>query len=747
MEGVASLNSDALVQGYESHNESGDLHSQGGTNKFSDVEFLSHHESYFALLPLLLRLDHRLSSAVVAAEHMFAARSAGDLYRGLAISPADIAAVLNRVPGEPLQTIPLQSYESASLSDSLCMRRLLWLQRVYGLTDFDLDILLVGLAPEVDLRYERLYAYLHDDVSMRRPSVDLALNVLCATGGEKLSRRDRFASDAPLVHHRLIETYGESKQSHAPLLAKYFKLDEQIIRFLLLDDSLDSRLAHFCKMQETAAHKNSAPLTDALTRTFNKLADVKPPTGLRVYFSGKEHCGQDEAAAVLATALELKILHADLSKASGTQAELNDVAHLLVREAWLRSAVLHCNGYSAPDDINTADKYTSLWQALNTIPANCIIQGETSWQPSAQSPQGVMTFHFTFPDSTQRTHWWRSCLAQLGATLKDEDLITLGQRFKLTYAQIEDAAKVGGNNALITQIETALANTAHFNKSLVAAARAQSGHELLSLADKIIPKATWDDLILNDDAKAQLTELCNRAIYRDCVLNEWGFANKLARGLGTAALFSGGSGTGKTMAAEVIANTLGLDLYRIDLARLVNKYVGETEKSLNRVFSAAENANAILFFDEADALFGKRSEVKDGHDHYANLQVSHLLQKMEDYDGLAILATNLSDNMDQAFTRRLAFSIHFPFPDEVYRLHMWQRALPSAVPRADDLDLELLAKELKLSGGNIKNIGLAAAFLAAADGDVVTKQHLIRAAEREHQKSGKVMTLNFRERQ
>ena len=221
------------------------------------------------------------------------------------------------------------------------------------------------------------------------------------------------------------------------------------------------------------------------------------------------------------------------------------------------------------------------------------------------------------------------------------------------------------------------------------------------------------------------------------MLNEWGFAKKLSYGLGITALFSGGSGTGKTMAAEVIANALGLDLYRIDLAQVVSKYIGETEKNLDKVFTAAANANAILFFDEADALFGKRSEVKDSHDRYANLEISYLLQKMEQYEGIAILATNLSENLDQAFTRRLAFSVHFPFPDESARLQLWARAWPQAVPASESVDRSLLARELKLSGGNIKNIALGAAFRAAGNGGTIDLAHMNQAVRRELQKLGR----------
>src|SRR5262249_631449 len=270
------------------------------------------------------------------------------------------------------------------------------------------------------------------------------------------------------------------------------------------------------------------------------------------------------------------------------------------------------------------------------------------------------------------------------------------------------------------------------SQTLFSAARAQCGHDLATLATKIDPRATWNDLVLPDDVTAQLHELCDRFNYRDKVLNEWGFARKLSYGLGITALFSGGSGTGKTMASEVIANALGLDLYRIDLAQVVSKYIGETEKNLDKVFMAAANANAILFFDEADALFGKRSDVKDSHDRYANLEISYLLQKFEQYDGVAILATNLSENLDQAFTRRLAFSIHFSFPDEAARLQIWQRAWPRGVTISPSVDRNLLARELKMSGGNIKNIALGAAFNAAGNGGVVDMAHISEAARREY---------------
>lgn len=313
-------------------------------------------------------------------------------------------------------------------------------------------------------------------------------------------------------------------------------------------------------------------------------------------------------------------------------------------------------------------------------------------------------------------------------------------RFRLTPDQIADAVATAANTAhWQSHLKSKLQNPNLAD--LFAAARAQSGHHLTELAHKIEPKYSLNDIILPEEQKIQLREICNQAKYRSTVLEEWGFDCHLSLGKGLNVLFSGLPGTGKTMAAEAIARELQLDLYRIDLSQIVSKYIGETEKNLDRIFTAAASANAILLFDEADALFGKRSEVKDAHDRYANIEVGYLLQKMEEYEGIAILTTNLGNNIDDAFVRRLRFIIGFPFPKEPERHQIWQKIFPDKTPRSPDLDLEFMARCFEIAGGNIRNIALAAAFRAAAEASEITMPHLIQATRREYQNMGKLLML------
>jgi SpoVK/Ycf46/Vps4 family AAA+-type ATPase len=330
----------------------------------------------------------------------------------------------------------------------------------------------------------------------------------------------------------------------------------------------------------------------------------------------------------------------------------------------------------------------------------------------------------------ERRRIWQQEAAISGIGLSHDEATTLATTYRLSGREIAltvERASLpdGGGESLLER--------------LAPAARAVSSTNLGRLGQEIAPRFRWQDIVLPGAVSELLNEMIIRVRHRPLVFGDWGFTVQHARSASLSALFAGPSGTGKTMAAEVIANELGLPLFRVDLAAVVSKYIGETEKNLAQIFGEAESSSAVLFFDEADALFGKRSEVKDAHDRYANIEVSYLLQRMEDYDGIIILASNMRQNLDEAFVRRLHLTADFPFPDEDARFEIWSRHLPAALPLAEDVDLRLLARHYRLSGGNIRNACVTAAFLAAAEGSPVEMGHFQRAIRREHQKMGKLL--------
>jgi AAA+ superfamily predicted ATPase len=700
------------------------------------------------LLPALQQLDRLLEHAVTAAQVAYGAEAAADPYRGLYIGREEVKRLLARPPGAPVLSSEEAEAEESSPDSTGDGSRLAWLRQAFDLSAFDVDVLLVALAPELDLRYERLYAYLQDDVSKKRPTIDLALNLLCPSAADKLARRVHFASDAPLVRHGLLHLLPDPHQAQPPLLAHYVKLDEQIVRFSLGQDGLDARLASFCQMLQPTVSLDALPVSadvkQALSGLVLQARETRQP--LRLYFQGPHHAGTRQTAEALAAEMGMPLLVADLIRALAATTDFEQALRLLFREAWFQDAILYLDGVDVLRGSDRAIWYQRLLDALAEHRGIAILSGDEPWVPSAHTPLGVLVVPFPIPDLTQRRTCWQSHLAMLGVTLDHHELDGLASRFRLTPGQIAEATIVAYHQArwcAAAQAPEASSSQSRVHltlRDLFSAGRAQSGHDLAALAHKIAPVYTWDDIVLPDDALAQLREICQRVIHQHRVLGAWGFERKLSQGKGVNALFAGPSGTGKTMAAEIIANELGLDLYKIDLSGVVSKYIGETEKNLDRIFRAAENANAILFFDEADALFGKRSEVRDSHDRYANIEISYLLQKMEEYDGVAILATNLRQNLDDAFVRRLAFTVHFPFPDEAGRRRVWAGIWPAETPLAADVELDFLARQFKLSGGNIKNVALAAAFLAAGDGGRVTMPHLLQATRREYQKMGKVLS-------
>jgi hypothetical protein len=401
-----------------------------------------------------------------------------------------------------------------------------------------------------------------------------------------------------------------------------------------------------------------------------------------------------------------------------------------LRDSVLLNATLLFENADALADPERAEPRRRLERELRRAQPPPLLSGTSRRRPL--DLPGLLAVPLALPDVRTRAERWRTALATHGVTADDGMVVDLAETFRLGSAAIESAARRAASAAR-------LAAASADRRSVFAAAAAESSDRIGDVARRLEPRRSWPDLILPPDRIEQLRDLCTVVRHRDLVYRRWGFADRVVTGTGVTVLFAGPSGTGKTLAAEVVAGAVGLDAYVMDISTIVSKYIGETEKNLARVFEAAESANAILFFDEADALFGKRTEVRDSHDRYANVEVSYLLQRIESFDGVVVLATNLRKNMDEAFVRRLQFTIDFPFPDERDRRRIWDVVWPPATPLADDCDLDELARRYDLAGGNIRNIAVAAAFLAAGDGQVVTMSHLLRATRREYGKLGKIV--------
>jgi AAA+ superfamily predicted ATPase len=691
-------------------------------------------------------------------EQMHPAGSPSGELKGLVISDEEVADLLRRSQGSPpFAAVPpsedarelwtaireigdgIAKRREASLAQRVSLR-LVTLQQIFRLSDFEIACLLVCLAVEVDPRYERLYAYLQDDVTKKHASLDLVLNLTCHTLEEKILARERFVGSAPLIRYRLLRIADDPSRIGEPLLARALRVDERIARYLLNSDAPDPLIAGFARCVEPEAMADDATMHSEILLKLRALTvpQLSSAQTTLLYFHGPYGAGLQGTAEALCTSSHTSLLCVDLdalltNHTSGANADLA----LAVREAMLRGSTLYLYGFDLLLAEDKAALRRSLLRELDAFRGLVILAGETDWYPHGElGDREFIAVEFSRPDFAIRTELWRR---ELGPNASPElDYAELANKFRMTEGQIHDAVRSARQFARWRDPSSPQISMS----DLYEACRVHSGRKLSSLGRRIKPRHHWDDLILPEDRARHLREICNSVKYRSVVFDQWGFDGKLSLGKGLNMLFAGPSGTGKTMAAEIMAGELGLDVYKIDLSSMVSKYIGETEKNLSRVFAEAEASNAILFFDEADALFGKRSEVRDAHDRYANIEINYLLQKMEEHEGVVILATNFRKNMDDAFVRRLHFTVEFPFPNEADRRRIWERIWPKETPQSAELDFEFMARRFEMPGGNIRNVALAAAFLAASDGGVVTMSHLLQGTRREFQKMGKVVTQN-----
>jgi ATPase family associated with various cellular activities (AAA)/Winged helix domain, variant len=607
-----------------------------------------------------------------------------------------LPAAASAEPGVTCPTTPQPAL------DTLCA--------TFGLSPFERDVLLLCAAIELDSKFASLCATAQGDATRPYPTFSLALAALPDAHWSAL------APNAPLRRWRLIEISSANALTTSPL-----RIDERILHHLTGISHLDDRLTGLVEPVRVA--DELAPSQRVVVeRVMQTWSSTKKISELPVV----QLCGDDspaKRAIAEAACLRLGLNLHQISALSLPQEprEMDAFIRLWQREAVLSTSALLIDAHDL--DSTDAAHVHALTVLINHLTAPLVLSTRARRKNAGRL---MLTLDVSKPTRDEQHALWQNALGAPAISL-DGKLNALVSQFDLSGSSIRAAAMNGQ-----------LGDTFPEWFMLWDACRMQTRPGLDDLAQRIQPIATWEELVLPDVQRAILREIAAHVRQRYQVYENWGFASKCARGLGISALFAGASGTGKTLAAEVLANELRLDLYRIDLSSVVSKYIGETEKNLRRVFDAAEEGGAVLLFDEADALFGKRSEVKDSHDRYANIEISYLLQRMEQYRGLAILTTNMKEAIDSAFLRRIRFIVQFPFPDLAAREEIWRRMFPAKTP-TEDLAMHKLAR-LNVAGGNIRNIALNAAFLAAEGNEPVHMNHVLRAARTEYAKIEKSLT-------
>lgn len=582
--------------------------------------------------------------------------------------------------------------------------RLHRLCRRLGLDDLDVALLVVAAAPDLDRRFERFYSFLNDDVSLRHATVGLSLE-LAGLERDDPQARARLGPDGRLHRLGLIDL----QLTDRPVLSRTVRVHEHVVEHVIGGDPCDRDLEPLLRPRHADPAAASSELVGALK------------AGTRLVYC-RQAAGADafSEACDAVTAAGLSPFVVDLEGADGA-----DLTRAVVRTVSLTGAIPVVR---APSGVTPLAMRRHIG-ALLAVPSSVVLVGSGQWEPS-WSDELPYQHAARRLSGSERLGIWADTLAELDHEVPDPE--AAAGAFRLTAHQIHQVAAGAAQRA-------ALDGRPVNAEDLREQARGQNSAALERVAVRVHPRAGWDDLVLRADQLDRLREVEVRSRHADLVLNQWGMGDG-SRRRGIISLFAGPPGTGKTMAAEVIGAALGLDLYVINLATVIDKYIGETEKNLERVFEAATGVNGILFFDEADALFGKRSEVKDARDRYANVETAYLLQRLERFEGTAILATNLKANIDEAFSRRIDVFVDFPMPEPDERARIWTSALARSLPVEPGIDIDFLARSFELGGGNIVNVVVTAAYLAAETTGTVGMPQLVRATGREYRKLGRLCT-------
>ena len=606
-----------------------------------------------------------------------------------------------------------------------------------GLSPTEERALWVLLAVDIDSRLRQLMRYLVNEASRVHADVGL-LELLVYSSPETRDLLVReLAPDSKLFRYRLVEHVGSRRQvADAPYLLRPLRAARRVVELVCGFSRLDPELREVAELLPTPPGLETLIMGDDVkSRSVRMLESALAAKRPAIVFAGKDGAGRRSLALGAAAAHGHAALLIRSNQLPNEQLELDRISRALLREAVLWNAVpifVNIDQLAANPDLGLVDRISSIDKVLadftGPVMGTCARRDS---RPVALG-RGLVMVDVDPPDEAQRAQLWTRAL---GETAGELDIPMVAARYPITGGVVGRAADAAlALTRARSDRDTVTPNDIHIGL------RSALASKLAGLGMRIAWKQKWSDLILPDDRIEEIHEFIARVKHRHQVYQQWGFARKMAKGFGLSALFAGPPGTGKTMVAGIIANELSLDLYQIDLSRIVSKYVGETEKNLAQLFDAAEAGHAVLLFDEADSLFAKRTEVKSSVDRYANLEVNYLLQRMEAFSGITILTTNLDSSIDDAFRRRLSFRVDFPFPEPEDRLKLWQSMLPDEAAVGPDVDFSTLADKYEMTGGYIRNAVLRAAFLAADESDDISMRHLVRAANLEYQAMGKVVS-------